>query len=431
MVAIGSALGVLTADELRDAATAGRLRDAPGVGPVTEQKILAGLARPQPAARRALLLSRASALAEAIGAELDAEVAGAVRRRCDTVREVALVARRPDAIERLAASRTVVAVIERDEHRAVGVTVEGVPVELVVAAPERFGTELLRATGSRAYVASLGELPDAPEERRVYELLGLPWCPPELREGPLDRDPPALVELADIRGDLHCHTTWSDGKASVMEMGVAARELGYEYVAVCDHTPNVRVVPGLDAEAVRAQADDIAAANEALAPFRVLHGIECDIRSDGTLDLPDDVLAGLDWVQLSLHAGQREAGGRLTKKVTEAMRNPAVRCLSHPKGRLINHRPPNALDLERTIQVALEVGVALETNGLPDRLDLRDEEVHLAVEAGVPIVCSTDAHSVRGLGSMELSVATARRGWATAADVLNTRPLDEVLALRR
>ena len=154
--------------------------------------------------------------------------------------------------------------------------------------------------------------------------------------------------------------------------------------------------------------------NELLAPFRVLRGTECDIRSDGTLDLPDDVLAELDWVQLSLHAGQRESADRLTKKVTEAMRHPAVRCLSHPKGRIINHRPPNALVLERVLEVALEEGVALETNGLPDRLDLRDEEVRLAVEAGVPVVCSTDAHSVRGLGNMRLAVATARRGWAAA-----------------
>ena len=432
MVALGRALGVRTADELREAATTGRLREAPGVGPATEQKILAALAHGRPRhRRRALLLNRASALAEAIAAELDAHVAGEVRRRRDAVHELALVASRADALDRLAASPTVVAVVERAPERAVGVTVEGIAIEVVVAPPERFGTALVRATGAPAYVASLGELPDAPDEETLYARLGLPWCPPELREAPLDREPPPLVELAEIRGDLHCHTTWSDGKASVEEMALAARDLGYEYVAICDHTPNVRVVPGLDADAVRAQAVEIAAANERLAPFRVLRGIECDIRADGTLDLPDDVLDELDWVQLSLHAGQRDRGDRLTKKVTEAMRHPAVRCLSHPKGRIINHRPPNALDLERTIEVALETGVAIETNGLPDRLDLRDEEVRLAVDAGVPVVCSTDAHSVRGLGNMQLAVATARRGWATAADVLNTRGLDEVLGLRR
>jgi DNA polymerase (family X) len=171
--------------------------------------------------------------------------------------------------------------------------------------------------------------------------------------------------------------------------------------------------------------------NERLAPFRVLRGTECDIRSDGTLDLPDDVLAELDWVQLSLHAGQREDADRLTRKVVEAMRHPAVRCLSHPKGRIINHRPPNALILERALEVALEEGVAIETNGLPDRLDLRDEEVREAVDAGVQVTCSTDAHSTRGLGNMQLAVATARRGWATASAVLNTRTLDEVLGLRR
>jgi DNA polymerase (family 10) len=336
----------------------------------------------------------------------------------------------PDAFARLEASPTVVTVVEREADRAVGVPVEGIAVEVVVAPPERFGTALVRATGSPAYVAALEPLPDAPDEESLYERLGLPWCPPELRETAL-REPPALVELPDVRGDLHCHTTWSDGKASVEEMAVAARDLGYDYIAICDHTPNVRVVPGLDADALRAQGEEIAAANEALAPFRVLRGTECDIRADGTLDLPDDVLAELDWVQLSLHAGQRESGDRLTKKVTEAMRHPAVRCLSHPKGRIINHRPPNALDLDRAIEVALEEGVALETNGLPDRLDLRDEEVRLAVEAGVRIVCSTDAHSVRGLGNMRLSVATARRGWAAAGDVLNTRGLDEVLGLRR
>jgi len=210
-------------------------------------------------------------------------------------------------------------------------------------------------------------------------------------------------------------------------MANAARGLGHEYLAICDHTPSVRVVPGLDADALRRQGEEIATANEQVAPFRILRGAEVDIRGDGSLDLPDDVLAELDWVQLSLHAGQREEGEALTRKVTEAMRHPAVRCLSHPTGRLIRRRPPNALDIGRVIEVALETGVALEVNGLPDRLDLRDDHVRLAVAAGVPIVCSTDAHSTRGLLNLELAVRTARRGWATAADVLNTRPLGEVL----
>ena len=339
-----------------------------------------------------------------------------------------IVSQAPDAVERFAARPEVVAVLERDERRAVGVTVEGVPVELVAAQPESFGTELLRATGAEEYVAALEPLPEAPAEEEVYARLGVPWLPPELREAPFRDGSPALVEETDVRGDLHCHTTWSDGKASVLEMATAARDRGYEYLAICDHTPNVRVVPGLDADALRRQAEEIAAANEELAPFRVLRGAECDIRADGALDLPDDVLAELGWVQLSLHAGQRQPGEVLTARVTEAMRHPAVRCLSHPRGRILNHRPPNALDLERTIEVALETGVALETNGLPDRLDLRDAEVRLAVEAGVPIVCSTDAHSIQGLGNMRLAVTTARRGWATAADVLNTRPLAEILA---
>jgi DNA polymerase (family 10) len=230
-----------------------------------------------------------------------------------------------------------------------------------------------------------------------------------------------------VRGDLHCHTTWTDGRASVEEMGRAALARGYEYVAICDHTPAVGAVRGLTGEDVRRQAEEIAAANELLAPFRVLRGIECDILPDGRLDLPDDVLAGLDWVQASVHGGQRMPRRELTKRVEEALRNPYVRCLSHPMGRLINRRPENALDLERVFAVALETGVALEVNGLPDRLDLRGEHVREALRAGVQIVCSTDAHSVRGLGNMELSVRTARRGWATPADVVNTRPLPAIL----
>ncbi|HEX9141601.1 MAG TPA: helix-hairpin-helix domain-containing protein, partial [Gaiellaceae bacterium] len=431
MVEIGRALEISTAEEFRTAARAGRLTSVPGIGPQTEQRLLAALDRegkPQP--QKGLTLNRARALLEEIATALDGEVAGDPRRWADASFDFAVVCSAADprpVLDTFEALPSIVSVLERKERRAVGVTVEGVPVELIAAEPARFGTELLVATGARTYVEGLGELPAAPDEESVYAALGIPWGPPELREAPFRGEPPLLLTRDDIRGDLHMHSTWSDGKATILEMATAARELGYEYVAICDHTPNLRVVPGLDADDLRRQGEEIAAVNEELAPFRVLRGTEVDIRADGMLDLPDDVLAELDWVQLSLHAGQRQGKAELTRKVTEAMRHPAVRALSHPKGRIINHRPPNELDLERTFEVALETGVALETNGLPDRIDLSGPEIKQAIEAGVPIVVSTDAHSVRGLANMRLAVHTARRGWATAADLVNTRPLSEVL----
>jgi DNA polymerase (family 10) len=433
-IEIARALEVRTPDELREAAAAGRLRSVPGIGPKTEGRILEALAREaEPRPQRALLLDRAWELVGAIAAALDGAAAGDVRRWRDSCEQLAVVCAAADpspVLERFAALAQIVAVIEQAADRAVGVTVDGVPVELVVAAPRAFGTAVVRATGSPAYVGALEPLPEAADEPAVYRALGLPWCPPELREEPFRGPPPALVEEADIRGDLHCHTTWSDGRSSVEEMGRAARERGYEYVAICDHTPAVGAVRGLSADDVRRQAAEIAAANEVLAPFRVLRGIECDILPDGRLDLPDDVLAELDWVQASVHGGQRMPRRELTKRVEEALRHPSVSCLSHPTGRLITRRPENALDLERVFEVALETGVALEVNGLSPRLDLRGEHVREALRAGVRIVCSTDAHSTRGLESMTLSVHTARRGWATAADVLNTRPLQAILQAR-
>ena len=434
-VELARALGVRNADELREAAAAGRLRSVAGIGPKTEARLLEALDRERDLRpRRGLLLNRAWELVGGIAAVLEGEPAGDVRRWRDSCERLAVVCAASNPaplLARFAELSQIVALIDQDDRRAIGVTVEGVPVELVVAHPGRFGTELVRATGSPEYVAALGPLPDGPDEQAVYRALGIPWCPPELREEPFRGAPPALVGLDDIRGDLHCHSTWSDGRASVEEMGRAARESGYEYLAICDHTPAVGAVRGLTPEDVRRQAEEVAAANEELAPFRVLRGIECDILPDGRLDLPDDVLAELDWVQTSVHGGQRMPRRELTKRVEEALRNPFVRCLSHPKGRLINRRPENALDLERVFEVAREEGVALEVNGLPDRLDLRGEHVRDALKAGVEIVCSTDAHSVRGLSNMALSVATARRGWATAGDVLNTRPLPALLAGRR
>ena len=215
----------------------------------------------------------------------------------------------------------------------VGLTREGVPVELVVVRATRVRFRAPAARRGRATTSlHLVRLPAAPDEPALYRALALPFLEPELREAP-PPDPIELVELEDLRGDLHCHTVWSDGKATVLELATAARGRGYDYVAICDHTRAVRVVPGLDGDDLRRQAVEISAANEQLAPFRVLRGSECDIRADGSLDLPDDVLASLEWVQLSLHAGQRTPRRELTARVTEAMRHPAVRCLSHPTGR--------------------------------------------------------------------------------------------------
>jgi DNA polymerase (family X) len=434
-VELARALDVRTVDELREAAAEGRLRSVPGIGPKTEAQLLEALAReagPEP--RPGLLLDRARELVGGVGAALGGEVAGDVRRWRDSCERLAVVCDATDPaamLERFGALPQIVAVIEEGDARAVGVTLDGVPVELVVAKPTAFGAALVRATGSDAYVSALEPLPDAPDEEAVFGALGVPWCPPELREEPFRGEPPALLEQADIRGDLHCHTTWSDGRASVEEMARAARDRGYDYLAICDHTPAVGAVRGLTADDVRRQAEEIAAANEQLAPFRVLRGIECDILPDGRLDLPDEALAELEWVQASVHGGQRMARAEMTKRVEAALRNPHVRCLSHPKGRYINRRPENALDLERVFEVALEEGVAVEVNGLPDRLDLSGEHVREALRAGVPIVCSTDAHSVRGLDNMMFSVATARRGWAGAADVVNTRPLESILGGRR
>jgi DNA polymerase (family X) len=428
---IARALGVATAEEFREAAAAGRLRAVPGVGPKLEARLLEALARePEDTPRRGLLLNRAWDLTGGIAAAVGGEVAGDARRFRDSCEKLAVVVAGADAapvLERFASLPQIVVVIDQDERRALGVTVDGVPVELIVADPSCYGTALLRATGSRAYVDALEPLPDAPDEAALYRKLRLPWCPPELREAPFAGEPPRLVELPDIRGDLHCHTTWSDGRFSVEEMGRAALERGYDYVAICDHTPAVGAVRGLSPDDVRRQGEEITAANELLAPFRILRGIECDILPDGRLDLPDEVLAELDWVQASVHGGQRMPEAQMTRRVEAALRNPYVRCLSHPKGRYINRRPENALDLNRVFELAVEHGVAVEVNGLPDRLDLSGEHARDAIRAGVMLVCSTDAHSVVGLGNMPLSVATARRGWATPADVLNARPLEAVL----
>jgi DNA polymerase (family X) len=429
MLDIARSLDVRTVDEFTTAVEAGRLASVPGIGPATEAKIRAALER-KPEARLGLTLARSRPLAEAIAEALGGEIAGPPRRYCELAPELVVVCAAEDpepVLKRFGLLPAIVSVLERDERRALGVTLEGVPVTLVVASGQTLGTALFRATGSPEYIAAYEPLPDAPDEESLFAQLGIPFCPPELRESPLAQAPPDLLEPGDIRGDLHCHTTWSDGRASVREMALAARARGYEYLAICDHTPNVGVVTGLTADDLARQAEEIAEVNEELAPFRILRGVECDLRADGSLDVEDRALAELEWVQLSLHAGQRRPAAELTRMVTNAMRHPAVRALSHPKGRILNRRPENALDLEEIFIVALETGVALEVNGLPDRLDLSAAHVREALDEGVDLVLNSDAHSAAGLDHMELAVATARKGGATRGSVLNCRPLEELL----
>jgi DNA polymerase (family 10) len=429
-LSIARHLGLRSVDEFKQAALEGRLRDVPGVGRVTEAKIVENLAL-EPAAARGLTINRARALSLEIAGSLGGELAGPARRYSELSHELAVVCvseETADVVERFARLPGIVVVLERGEHGAVGLTVDGVPVRLVVASASSYGTELVRATGSAEYVAALEPLPDATTEEELFDRLGLAFCPPELRELPGAEPPRDLVGVAAIRGDLHCHSTWSDGRDAVHAMALAAHERGYEYLAICDHTPNVGVVPGLDSDQLLGQAEEIAQVNELVAPFRVLRGVECDLRADGSLDVEDRVLATLEWVQLSLHAGQRRSRDELTRIVTEAMRHPAVRALSHPKGRILNHRPENALDLDEVFAVALETGVAVEVNGLPDRLDLSAVHVREALAAGVDLVLNSDAHSTPGLASLELAVETARKGGATVSSVVNCRPLGELSA---
>ena len=339
VIDIARALDIRTAGELREAAAAGRLRDVPGIGPKTEAQIVSALARETEArSPRGVWLNRARDLVGGIARALDAEPAGDVRRWCDSCHQLAVVraASRPEAVlARFAELPQIVAVIEQGERHAVGVTVDGVPVELTVPEPDRFGTAMIRATGSPDYVAALEPLPAGPTRRRSTRPWACPGAPPSCARRAFRGEPPPLVEIEQIRGDLHCHTTWSDGRASVAEMARAARARGYEYLAICDHTPAVGAVQGLTPDDVRRQGEEIAAANAELAPFRVLRGIECDILPDGRLDLPDDVLAELDWVQASVHGGQRMPRAEMTKRVEEAPAPPS-RPLSQPP-----HRPPH------------------------------------------------------------------------------------------
>jgi len=330
----------------------------------------------------------------------------------------------------------------------------GLQVDLRVLEPARYGSLLQYFTGSKEHNVALrefsleqglslseygfkrdGEEILCADEESVYNILGLPWIPPELRENRGEIEAarqgrlPKLIELGDIKGDLHIHTNWSDGAASLAEIAEAARARGYQYVVISDHTQSLGVARGLTPDRLREQRAEINRLNKQFTDFRLLQGAEVEIKADGGLDLPDEVLSELDVVVVSIHSGLRQERERITSRLISAMRNPHVDILGHPLGRILGQREASAVDMDRIMAVALETGTILEVNAIPDRLDLDDAHIRRAVEMGVKLAVNSDAHNAAGLAVMEYGVATARRGWAEAKDVVNTLPLNELLEL--
>jgi len=444
-------LGVTTLAELKEAARAQRLRTLPGLGAKTEEAVLkaAGRKKKVSAEPRTLLgqalpalLAVVDTLREHPAADRVCE-AGSARRRRETVRDLDIIATAsdPKALTDYFTKLTWVSeVVAKGATKATVVSHDGFRFDLRVVPPESYGNLLQHFTGSKEHnmalredavrrgfsvseygitIADTGEVVTAESEHEVYDRLGYEYIPPELREnaGELEAarrgELPKLIEQGQLRGDLHTHSHWSaDGKNTLEEMVHAAKERGYVYYAITDHSHYLRE------GRMEAQAKEIDKLAEQVAPLKLLKGVEVNIKADGTLDVPDEVLAERDWVVASIHtAFDREP----TERILATMENPHVHVIGHLTGRKITRREPMEIDLERVLEKALETGTFLEINSQPDRLDLRDVNARLAGRAGVPIVISSDAHQLKALGYVDFGVAQARRAWLTAEQVANTR----------
>src|SRR4051812_5203953 len=453
-------LGITTVDALKAAAEAQELRGHAGIGPGTEEKIAAALAQPKATEgpRRALLgttLPKLRAVVEVLRehpACVEVSLAGSARRMRETVRDLDIIATASDPqalVDYFCALKWVVDVAAKGSTKATVVSHDGLRFDLRVVPPESYGNLLQHFTGSKNHNVALREdavrrglsvseysvtVVETGEEHRfareedVYRFLGYDWIPPELREdggelaaarkGAL----PVLVELADIRGDLHTHTTWSDGKDSLEAMVEAAHARGYAYYAICDHAQRLR------GDLLWQQAEQIDALNEAVAPFRILKGIEVNIRPDGTLDVSDEDLATRDWVVASVHS---RFDHHPTERVLAAMESPYVDCIGHVTNRKIGKRAPSPVDVDRVIEKALETGTFLEINSQPDRLERTDRPGRAAREGGLKLGVDSDGHEVGALDFVELGVGQARRAWLTKNDVLNTRTWKQIEKLRK
>jgi DNA polymerase (family 10) len=422
--------GVVSLETLEEALTAGRLAGAPGLGGKTLERLAAGVAGVK-ANRGRVRADQGAALAADITADLAAAgvpeviVAGALRRRCEVIDSVDLVALgEPRTVARAAAGLGLEA---RAGHLA-GRTEDGLPVRVWLAAPGTRGAALLLATGPEEHVAALrnaGWHGGGESEEAIYEGLGMHPVPPEWRDRPgLQAPEEPLVERGQILGMLHVHTDWSDGMNTLREMAEGARDRGCTHVAICDHSRSAAYAGGLDERRVRAQADAIDALNADLTGVTVLKGTECDILADGSLDFPDELLASFDLIVASIHSRFELDAAQQTARLVRAVSNPHVSILGHPTGRLLLDRPGYQVDIDAVVSACREHGVAVEINASPWRLDLDWRNVLRLRAPGLRWAVNTDAHELAGLDDLEYGVGVARKAGLTPAEVINTLALD-------
>jgi DNA polymerase (family 10) len=459
--------GVRSLARLEALARAGKLHGLPGIQAKTEENILKGIAVVRGGQER-MPLGKALLLAEELAKALRhvpgvgrVEVAGSIRRRKETIGDIDLLAvsaRPAHAMERFIHLPQAAEVLEAGATKAAIRHREGIQVDLRVVAPESFGAALAYFTGSKQHNIRVREfgvkrgfriseygvfrqksgrrIAGATEEE-VYAAVGLPWIAPELREdaGEIEAATagrlPVLVRLEDIRGDLHCHTKASDGAHTIDALVHAAHARGYEYVAVTDHSASARVARGLSPGELRAHVRHIRAAERRHSGIRVLAGAECDIRADGTLDYPDELLSELDLVVAAVHSVFKQPRAEMTRRICRALANPHVDVLAHPTGRLVGMRAPVNVDMERVLRTAQRHGKAVEINAQPARLDLNDRHARRAHALGVRVAIDTDTHVLDQLACMSLGVAVARRAWVEKSEVVNTWPLRKLEAWTR
>jgi DNA polymerase (family 10) len=459
--------GIKGVDELEKLARKGGLRGLPGIQAKTEQNILKGIGLVRGGQER-MLLGKALPLGrelvhalERLRAVKQISLAGSIRRMRETVGDIDILVTSSKAeavIRSFVALSQVADVLEQGTTKSSVRHREGIQVDLRVVEPECFGAALAYFTGSKqhniriremalkkglkiseygVFKASTGRRIAGSTEQEVYATVGLPWIAPELREdtgeigAALAGTLPRLVELVDIRGDLHCHTNATDGHHTIEALVAAAERRGYEYVAVTDHSVSTRVAGGLTVDELAAHVKKIRAVQAKHPRITVLAGSECDILPDGSLDYPDAALAQLDLVIGAVHAGFKQSKAEMTRRLCRALEHPRVHVLAHPTGRLIGEREPYSLDLEEVLRTARRHAKAVEINGSPERLDLNDVHARRAHELGVLVAISTDTHVLDHLGWMELGVATARRGWTAKGETINTWRLPELLAWTR